>query len=121
MGDRSVRTELAAEETERVIPLFPDGSKQTFKETELGPLPEDWAVSRIAESCYKPEYGYTASAEQEPVGPRFLRITDIQEQGVDWDSVPYCRCDENTKRKHRLQPGDLLFARIGATTGKNFL
>ena len=92
-----------------------------FKETELGPLPGNWAVSCIAESCYRPEYGYTASAEQEPVGPRFLRITDIQEQGVNWQTVPYCRCDEDTKRKHRLQPGDLLFARIGATTGKSFL
>ncbi len=116
-----MRTEPAAEETGRVIPLFPNGPRQTFKETELGPLPEDWAVSSIVESCSKPEYGYTASAEQEPVGPRFLRITDIQEQGVNWDKVPYCRCDEATRKKHQLQPGDLLFARIGATTGKSFL
>jgi type I restriction enzyme, S subunit len=103
------------------FPVLAESLQGTFKETELGPLPDDWAVSSIAESCYRPEYGYTASAEKEPVGPRFLRITDIQERGVEWETVPYCRCDEDTKRKHRLRPADLLFARIGATTGKSFL
>lgn len=90
------------------------------KETELGPLPADWAVESIAESCHKPEYGYTASATQEAVGPRFLRITDIREHGVDWQAVPYCRYEEDGS-KHQLRPDDILFARIGATTGKTVL
>src|SRR3990170_2751929 len=91
-----------------------------FKETDFGLLPADWAVHSIAESCHKPEYGYTASATREAVGPKFLRITDIQEHGVNWQTVPYCRYEENGG-KHQLRPGDILFARIGATTGKIFL
>jgi type I restriction enzyme S subunit len=84
-------------------------------------LPSDWTVSRIAESCHAPEYGHTASADQAPVGPRFLRITDIQESGVEWNRVPYCRCDESSAEKLALRSGDVLVARIGGTTGKTFL
>jgi type I restriction enzyme S subunit len=91
-----------------------------FKETEFAPLPADWALHSIAESCYKPEYGYTATAIQAAIGPKFLRITDIQEHRVDWQTVPYCRYEKDGG-KYQLRPGDILFARIGATTGKTFL
>jgi type I restriction enzyme S subunit len=66
-------------------------------------------------------YGYTESACSEPVGPRFLRITDIQDDHVDWDNVPYCRIEEIDQPKYRLASGDIVFARTGATTGKSFL
>ncbi len=66
-------------------------------------------------------YGYTASASTDPVGPRFLRITDIQDDHVDWDSVPYCRIEAMELPKYRLANGDIVFARTGATTGKSFL
>jgi type I restriction enzyme S subunit len=66
-------------------------------------------------------YGYTESASSEPVGPRFLRITDIQDDRVDWDSVPYCKIEAADLPKYRLASGDIVFARTGATTGKSFL
>jgi len=66
-------------------------------------------------------YGYTESASIEPVGPRFLRITDIQDDCVDWESVPYCKIESADLPKHRLASGDIVFARTGATTGKSFL
>lgn len=66
-------------------------------------------------------YGYTESASSEPVGPRFLRITDIQDDHVDWDSVPYCKIESSNVSKYRLTSGDIVFARTGATTGKSFL
>jgi type I restriction enzyme S subunit len=66
-------------------------------------------------------YGYTESATAEPVGPRFLRITDIQDYNVDWQSVPYCPIAPADLPKYRLASGDIVFARTGATTGKSFL
>src|SRR5438045_3043881 len=66
-------------------------------------------------------YGYTESACREPVGPRFLRITDIQDDRVDWESVPYCKIEITDIPKYRLAGGDIVFARTGATTGKSFL
>ena len=69
--------------------------------------------------CDKPQYGYTASAATEPIGPHLLRITDIQNGSVNWETVPYCDCPG--PQKFLLEKGDILFARTGATTGKSFL
>ena len=84
-------------------------------------LPRHWKAVRLGDYIFKPEYGYTASATHDAIGPKFLRITDIQDDSVDWKDVPYCECDEDTKRKYLLVPGDIVIARIGATTGKAYL
>jgi type I restriction enzyme S subunit len=89
--------------------------------SELPDLPEGWAWARVGQIADSIEYGYTASAEEEEVGPKFLRITDIQNSVVDWDKVPYCRIDENRKHRYLLREGDLVFARTGATVGKSYL
>ena len=67
------------------------------------------------------QYGYTAKAIKSPVGPKMLRITDIQEGSVNWETVPHCFIDATEIDKFRLMPGDLVFARTGATVGKSFL
>ncbi len=67
------------------------------------------------------DYGVTASATREPVGPKFLRITDIQDDRVDWEEVPWCKCGEREAAASALAEGDIVFARTGATTGKSFL
>lgn len=69
----------------------------------------------------KIHYGYTEKASNEPIGPKFLRITDIQNNNVNWDSVPYCKIKEEEKKKYLLSEGDLVFARTGATVGKSFI
>lgn len=78
-----------------------------------------WVVKSVSELCDKPQYGYTASAMTEEVGPHLLRITDIQDGSVNWETVPYCACPK--PEKYILQKDDILFARTGATTGKSFL
>jgi len=78
-----------------------------------------WTIRAVGDFCEPPQYGYTESATAEPVGPRFLRITDIQDGRVDWNQVPFCRCPE--PEKYLLKSGDLVFARTGATTGKSFV
>lgn len=67
------------------------------------------------------DYGVTASANDRGAGPKFLRITDIQDGTVNWDSVPYCDANARKLIASRLNPGDIVFARTGATTGKSFL
>ena len=84
-------------------------------------FPEHWKVVKLGDYIFKPEYGYTASAVKDSIGTKFLRITDIQDDSVDWKDVPYCKCDDDTKKKYLLVPGDIVIARIGATTGKAFL
>lgn len=78
-----------------------------------------WEEKLIKDICEHPQYGFTASSTQDPVGPKMLRITDIQEGKVNWDTVPYCYCED--VEKYQLKKNDLVFARTGATVGKSFL
>jgi type I restriction enzyme S subunit len=55
------------------------------------------------------------------VGSKFLRITDIQDGRVDWAKVPYVAASSFTNSELKLKQGDIVVARIGATTGKAFL
>ncbi|KON75907.1 restriction endonuclease subunit S [Leptospira kirschneri] len=84
-------------------------------------LQKGWVLTSIGELSKIIQYGFTESSSPEPIGPKFLRITDIQDNKVDWPSVPYCGINENEKVKYALSEGDLLFARTGATVGKSFL
>ena len=89
--------------------LFPD----RFEESELGEIPAGWMVRRLGDLCHKPQYGYTASAKSEPVGPRFLRITDInKESWVSWSRVPYCEATDEDLLRYRLSKGEVLIARM---------
>jgi type I restriction enzyme S subunit len=81
---------------------------------------EGWIEKRLNELS-KINYGYTESASADEVGPKFLRITDIQNNSVDWESVPYCLIDTDDFPKYKLSDGDIVFARTGATTGKSYL
>lgn len=84
-------------------------------------LPATWQWTTLAEISHQIHYGYTASAAPLEKECRLLRITDIQNDSVDWDTVPGCVIDEATFAKFALQPNDLLIARTGGTIGKTFL
>ncbi len=80
-----------------------------------------WPTRTLGNLCGKPQYGFTASASSEPIGPRLLRITDLQDGTLDWNSVPFCECPNEEKGKYSLNSGDIVVARIGATTGRTSL
>ncbi len=84
-------------------------------------LPDSWTWATVEDLSKNIQYGYTESANAEPVGPKFLRITDIQGGKVNWDAVPYCECSDDELGKYLLESGDIVFARTGATTRKSFL
>lgn len=79
--------------------------------------PVGWKQVLLRDICERIDYGYTASAKQEQVGPKFLRITDIVPDIIDWSAVPYCEISGKDLEKYRLEEGDIVIARTGATTG----
>lgn len=81
----------------------------------------EWKTLPLGDLAESVDYGVTASASEQPVGPKFLRITDIQDGAVNWENVPWCECDTHSASEARLKTGDIVFARTGATTGKSFL
>jgi type I restriction enzyme S subunit len=113
--------ELKRSLMERLFTYGPGTQGSPTKTTEIGQMPEYWEVTRLEKIVQKPQYGYTQSAKETPVGPKFLRITDITESGIDWATVPYCECEDDDLKEYRLAKGDILFARTGATTGKSHL
>lgn len=80
-------------------------------------VPEGWKRKKLIELCESVDYGYTASAESAEVGPKFLRITDIVPDYIDWATVPYCPIKDDRLEKLRLREGDIVIARTGATVG----
>lgn len=81
----------------------------------------EWIKTTLKEISTDVSYGYTASAQADECGPKFLRITDIVPYFVDYNSVPYCKIDKNKCKQYLLENGDLIIARTGATTGYNYL
>ena len=84
--------------------------------------PKGWEVRTLGElTVSKPSYGASASAIDYDGEHRYIRITDILDNGdlsidsksadISIDEIP----------KYTLEDGDLLFARSGATVGKTFL
>lgn len=63
------------------------------------------------------QYGYTETATSEPVGSKFLRITDITQSYIDWNAVPFCPITKENHKKYVLSEGDVVVARTGATVG----
>ena len=80
-------------------------------------VPEGWERVRLSD-LVSTQYGYTASASEEAIGPKFLRGTDINKNSyIDWDTVPYCPVNNLNVGKYALRPGDLLVVRM-ADPGK---
>lgn len=79
----------------------------------------DFPIVSLSSLTEHPQYGFTASASQDFLGVKLVRITDLQDGKISWDTVPYCQCEQ--PEKYLLRENDILFARTGATTGKTHL
>lgn len=92
-----------------------------IKEEEIPfDIPENWKWMRWGNLAYSIQYGYNAPA-QEAGKIKMVRISDIQDNSVNWDSVPYCDIPDEEIETYLLKENDILFARTGGTVGKSFL
>ncbi|MGO1850901.1 restriction endonuclease subunit S [Microbacterium sp.] len=77
----------------------------------------EWRNVTLADISDRVDYGYTASASEDPALPRLLRITDIAQTHLDWSGVPGCPIDGKNLSKYKLATDDIVVARTGATVG----
>lgn len=84
-------------------------------------VPDGWQSIRVRDVCDSIDYGHTASADFRIRTPKFLRITDIQNGQVSWNTVPGVSISPQDAVTNCLYDGDIVFARTGGTTGKSFL
>ena len=83
-------------------------------------LPNGWCWVRLSGISSKILYGVSESAKSEGKY-KLLRITDIQDNNVNWGAVPLTDFPEDKAANYILKVGDILFARTGATVGKSYL
>ncbi len=81
----------------------------------------EWEERKLSEISQKAMYGMNAAATEYDGINKYLRITDICEFSnsfnIDNLTSPNAELDD----KYKLQLGDLLFARTGASVGKSYL
>ena len=83
-------------------------------------IPESWMWVRWGDLSESIQYGYNAPA-QSTGRIKMVRISDIQEGKVLWETVPFCNIQEDEIPNYLLKKNDILFARTGGTVGKSYL
>ena len=116
-GKRLVRDTLKPDDNLH-YEKFSDGTVKCIEDEIPFELPEGWEWTRLGCITDVIQYGLSNSAESTG-NYRLLRITDIQNGCVNWDTVPFTSTDE--PEKYLLHKDDIVFARTGATVGKSFL
>lgn len=80
-------------------------------------VPEGWEKKHLSE-VLNTQYGFTETATNEPVGPKFLRGTDINKTSyIDWSNVPHCPEEKLDFKKYALKRDDIVVIRM-ADPGK---
>ena len=83
-------------------------------------IPNSWSWTRMVDITKQIHYGYTASAKSDGTA-KLLRITDIQNNSVCWNNVPFCDISEKELSSYQLYLRDILIARTGGTVGKSYI
>lgn len=106
------------------------GKHTRFKQTEIGEMPEEWRVVRVDEigpadrpTAQTGPFGAQLRPEDfSDFGVPVLKIGNVRWGRLELDDLDYVS-PEKAKELARFMvvPGDLLFARQGATTGRNAL
>lgn len=113
---QSVITEAVTKGLDKNVPLKDSGIEW------IGEIPEHWICTVFKKFLSEPmQYGANEPAEECNYNdPRYIRITDIKDDGTLRDDTFKSLPLEKAK-EYMLTKGDLLFARSGATVGKTFL
>jgi type I restriction enzyme, S subunit len=82
-----------------------------------------WPRSTVGDELDVLEYGPRFYNERYSAdGVRIVRITDLDVGGrLDFAAMPRMAVDSHDKERYALRPGDVIFARSGATVGKTAL
>ena len=83
-------------------------------------IPDSWAWVRWGNLSFSIQYGYNAPAKESGC-IKMVRISDIHNNEVDWEHVPFCDINETDIKTYLLKENDILFARTGGTVGKSYL
>ncbi len=75
---------------------------------------------KLKDACHY-HYGYTAKSHKDDSGVAYLRITDINQNGTLDENRVFVDISKKDHDKYKMEKGDIVIARSGATAGKNHL
>ena len=102
--------------------MFPqNGSK--VPEIRFAGFTGDWEQRKLKDIASSFEYGLNAAAKEFDEVNKYLRITDIDDASRAFrdDDVTSPDANLSLADNYRLQKGDVLFARTGASVGKSYI
>ena len=97
-----------------------DGIERCIDDEIPFEIPDSWEWERWGNISQSIQYGYNAPAKKHG-RIKMVRISDIQNNTVLWQNVPFCGISEKDIETYLLKPNDILFARTGGTVGKSYL
>ena len=88
----------------------------------LVPMPA-WEQRKLGEVAASFEYGLNAAATDYDGKNKYLRITDIDDSTRQFSEINLTSPDVDLKQyqEYRLDEGDIVFARTGASVGKTYI
>lgn len=83
----------------------------------------DWKQCKLGDMAYSFEYGLNVAAKEFDGKNKYLRITDIDDSTHEFltNSLTSPDVDLTGAEKYKLNKGDILFARTGASVGKSYI
>ena len=84
---------------------------------------DEWGEYRLGDIAASFEYGLNVAAKEYDGTNKYLRITDINDSSRLFESSGVTSPDTDIAKaeNYRLQKGDILFARTGASVGKTYI
>ncbi len=90
-----------------------------FKKTEIGEIPAEWEVVKIGGIIYLQGGFAFKSSDYKENGIPLIRITNVSYSGITLNECVYLPLSfAGNCKKFLVEPGDILVAMSGATTGK---
>jgi type I restriction enzyme S subunit len=90
-----------------------EAERVPLKEAEIGAVPEHWEVAELGGAVTQAQYGLSTRGETHGAYP-ILRMNNLKNGRVDFESKQYVDLDEQALTKYRLRKGDLLFNRTNS-------
>ena len=96
---------------------------KNIPEIRFAGFTDPWEQRKLKDIASSFEYGLNAAAKEFDGKNKYLRITDIDDTSHAFrnDDLTSPDADLSVADNYRLQEGDVLFARTGASVGKSFI
>ena len=89
------------------------GRHTRFKQTEIGPIPQEWQLKRLSDVASVQTGLAKNKANAGPLSVSYLRVANVQDGFVDLAEVKTVDVHATALSRYALRPGDVLFTEGG--------